>query len=266
MRVQRVLFGGLLVLAAVSSACGGSSGYQPIPVDEARALDSHISAFYSDTHDLFEQSANQVNTVGQLPDGVQARDFELDLVKTALMGCYNTALDITNVPNTAPRGVTAALGNTAHPFTQRPDMDNVHPCNNRELISLESYLDVAPPNVRDFITNRLLTVDTLRVNLKHVLQERLNLLEEYVLDTRGEVARLRDTSTQRYNNAMSNDDVTQDQRLQAEADYEVIQGELDNIGQLCDRIDGELNELRSFRRQLIEDVATNLAAMGQPQS
>jgi DNA repair exonuclease SbcCD ATPase subunit len=125
---------------------------------------------------------------------------------------------------------------------------------------------VTPDRVRSFIVDRVLLVDSLRVNLKHVLQERLNILEQKLLDTRGEVARLREQSRERYEATLASDDATAEQRSQTEADYENIQAELEDIERLLDSVGNQLSDLRNFRRELVEDVAVQLSAMGTPGS
>jgi hypothetical protein len=246
-------------------SCSGTPDYQPIPVEDARALNTHLSAFYESTTDLMEHCAGEVEQVGVMPSGIGPEDFELQLLKNSLMGCFNADLQIMDISAEAPRGVQAVVGSNS--FTQlsdRPDLGVVAACNNNELDSLESYLAYAPENIAEFIIERVLTVDELRVNLKHVLQERLNLLEEYVLDARSELVRLRAVASERYQHAMSSDGVTAEQQQQAFADHELIQAEFEDIERRLEQISDDALELRRYRRQLVEDVAVQLAAMGTP--
>ncbi len=60
-------------------------------------------------------------------------------------------------------------------------------------------------------------------------------------------------------------DFTPEQQVATEADYEVIQGELDQVDALVEIVSDEIAELRRFRRQLVEDIAVRLAAMGTPE-
>ena len=262
------LFFVLAVGVTLSFGCSSNSEYVPIPVEDARALRTHVSAFYASTTELLEGSSQSVERVGAIPDGIRPEDFEIQLVKNALMSCLNDNIELVVVTNEPPRGVLAERGSDPYqPLTERDDLGVVAFCNPSEMISLESYIEHAPRRVKEFVIDRVLLVDTLRVNLKHVLQERLNLLEEYGLDARGDVARLRDTSRQTYEAVVSGEgEVTAEQRVQTEADYEVIQGELDEIEGLVDTIANELTDLRRFRRQLVEDIAVRLAAMGTPDS
>lgn len=257
-----------VVGVALSLGCSSNSQYVPIPVEDARALRTHVSAFYVSTSELLEESSQSVERVGAIPDGIRPEDFEIQLVKNSLMSCLNDNIELVEVSTEPPRGVSAERGSDPYqPLTERDDLGNVAFCNPSEMISLESYIEHAPARVKEFVIHRVLLVDTLRVNLKHVLQERLNLLEEYSLDAHGDVVRLRDTSRQTYEAVVAGEsDYTAEQRVQTEADYEVIQGELDEIDGLVDTIANELSDLRRFRRQLVEDIAVRLAAMGTPDS
>ncbi len=248
-------------------ACSSNSQYVPIPVEEARALRTRVSAFYSGTTDLIESSSTAVERVGDLPDTIRPEDFELQLVKNALMSCLNDNIDLTEVSTEPPRGVQAERGSDPYqPLTQRSNLGNVAFCNPPEMISLESYVEHAPSRVKEFVIDRVLSVDTLRVNLKHVLQERLNVLEEVSLDAHSDVLRLREQSRQTYDTVLGGQgDFTPEQQVMTEADYEVIQGELDEVDVLVERVSDEITDLRRFRRQLVEDIAVRLAAMGTPE-
>lgn len=260
-----VVITGLAALVGLG-ACSSSSQYVPIPVEEARALHTRVGAFYSGTTDLIEASAATVERVGDLPDTIRPEDFELQLVKNALMSCLNDNIDLTVVSIEPPRGVQAERGTDPYqPLTQRANLGNVAFCNPPEMISLESYVEHAPPRVKEFVIERVLSVDTLRVNLKHVLQERLNVLEEVSLDARSDVLRLRDQSRDTYDTVLGGQgDFTPEQQVTTEADYEVIQSELDEVDALVEIVTDEIAELRRFRRQLVEDIAVRLAAMGTP--
>ncbi|MBN1944176.1 MAG: hypothetical protein JW797_00815 [Bradymonadales bacterium] len=257
----------LLVLGAsvLLCSCSGSSQYEQVPLEEARALNSHLSAFYSSTRDLLENVSRQVNVVGDLPGGIRPADFEIQLVKNTLIDCFNQSISITQVTNEPPRGVIAQLGeDPLRPLTRRPNLDHVEFCNPRSMISLESYLEYTPTQITEFITDRVLLVDALRVNLKHVLQERFNLLQEQVDQGASEVVRLREQASERYGRTMSSGDASPEQQLQTQADYEQIQTELDDIQLLLARIQDDLRDLGRFRRQLVDDVVVRLTAMGEP--
>ena len=264
----RVVLVSAIAATFLAFACGSNSQYVPIPVEDARALRTHVSAFYVGTTDLLEESSQSVERVGSIPDGIRPEDFELQLVKNALMSCLNDNIDLIEVTTEPPRGATANRGSDPYqPLTERDNLGYVTFCNPSEMISLESYIEHAPARVKEFVIERVLLVDTLRVNLKHVLQERLNLLEEYSLDARGDVSRLRDSSRHTYETVVGGEgEFTPEQRVQTEADYEVIQSELDDIETLVDSVSDELSDLRRFRRQLVEDIAVRLAAMGTPDS
>lgn len=267
MRVGTSALGVLLVLAGWLAGCPSQPTYEPIPVEDARALNTRVRVFYEDTRSLLENSSFAVSQLSALPSGVRPQDFEIDLVKNALQSCFNDTVEVTEVTVDAPRGVQAEVSDDPlRPLTARSNLGTVTPCDPSQLISLESYLDVTPDNIREFIIDRVLQVDTLRVNLKHVIQERLNLLEEYALDTRSEVTQLRDLSRQRYENTLASNEVTDEQRRQTEADYEVIQDQFDQIDGLVSSIEDELAEMRRFRRQLVDDVSVGIAAMGTPGS
>ena len=246
------------------TACGGPSAFVPVPVEDARALNSRVSAFYSDTQGLLDENAEVAPTIGELAHNVSANEFEIQLVKNALMSCFNQSITLLTVAIEAPRGVRATAGESLGlPLSDRSDLGNVPHCAPSDLISLESYLEYAPPAVSDFIVERMLTVDSLRVNLKHVLQERLNILEELTQEARSEVVRLRTTSLECYQTVTSGDGgYSQEQVLQTEADFELIQGELDDIDSLIETITARLPAMRTLRRQLVEDASIGLAGMG----
>jgi hypothetical protein len=267
MRVGKAAFGVLLVLSVGLGGCPSQPAYQPIPVEEARNLNTRLRVFYEETRDIIETSAFSVSQVGNLPGNIRPQDFEIALVRTALQRCFNDSLAVTTVTVSAPRAVQAEVSSDRlRPLTARGNLGTVRPCAPSDLISLESYLDVTPGHIREFIIDRVLQVDTLRVNLKHVVQERLNLLEEYALQTRGDLARLRDSARERYENTLASREVSEEQRRQTEADYEVIQDLFDQIDGLIEAVEGELAEMRRFRRQLVEDVSVAVAAMGTPRS
>jgi len=254
----------LLLVLSSTIACGSSSEYVPIPVEDARALNSQVTAFYGGTQELLDEAAADVPAVAELPHNVRADEFEIQLVKNALMSCFNETITVTSVSVEAPRAVRASAGDTPGlPLSNRDDLGAVPHCSPSDLISLESYLEYAPPAVSEFIVERMLIVDSLRVNLKHVLQERLNILEETALEARSEVVRLRETSSDRYETVTSGDGgYTQEQILQTEADFEVIQGELDDVEELVETITDRLPGMRNLRRQLVEDISVGLAGLG----
>lgn len=258
----------VLSLCGVVVGCSSTSEYVPIPVEDARAIRTHVSAFYTGTVELIEDSSGKVEQLGVLPDSIRAEDFEIQLVKTALMACLNEGIEIVEVSTEPPRGVTARVGSDPYqPLTQRDILGNVAHCSPADMIALESYIEHAPARIKAFVTAQVLDVDALRVNLKHVAQERLNLLEEYALDARTDAVRLREDSRLSYEQVTGGSgDYTQEQRLQTEADYETIQQELDEIEGLVDTVNAELPDLRRYRRQLVEDVAQRLATMGLPDS
>lgn len=260
-----------LFLAALTllmfGGCSGPGGLENIPVEDARALNSQLTAFNAGTLELFTDTANAIDRVGTIPTGIRPQDFELALVRNALMACFNQSITFSQPPREAPRGVTANAGDDLAPLTERNDLGNAAFCNPNQMIALESYVDAAPQNIREFIIDRVLRVDELRVNLRYVLQERLNLLEEMLADARGTTVQLRDASREIYEDAQTSDDVSPEQRRQIEADYEVIQNEIDSIeNDLLEPIDAEIDELRAYRIQLIDDVGVRLSAMGTPGS
>ncbi|MCA9565636.1 MAG: hypothetical protein KC561_19195, partial [Myxococcales bacterium] len=88
----------LLAIAALSvTACGGGAQYTPIDVDAARALHTQVSTFYQGTQDLLTEASTQISTIDTLPSGVRPQDFEIQLVKSALMACYNDEINITSM-------------------------------------------------------------------------------------------------------------------------------------------------------------------------
>jgi hypothetical protein len=127
--------------------------------------------------------------------------------------------------------------------------------------ALESYVTSAQVSVREFLMERVLRVDVLRVDLNDTLVAQLNELEDTASEVRAEAERLRGVAEERRATAQASgsDDLA---RRQNELDYDAITGEFDQITAVLDQIDSQLSDMRQVRRQLIEEATRNIALLG----
>lgn len=254
---------GCLILVSGLAACGGKQVDTTIPLDEARVLNSEITSTFVRAQSLLEESTVTTRTLSELPSGLTAADFDGDLVREVLAACFTASVVMApgSDADEVPRGAEAETGPDHRPLTERPPVGRVLPCAPARMHALESYVTSAQPAVHDFLLQRVLDVDTLRVNLGDTLVAQLNALEDTANAVRAEAERLRGVAEERRAMAQtsSEDDLA---RRQNELDYDAIIGEFDQISAVLDQIDGNLADMRQVRRQLIEEATRNIAVLG----
>lgn len=254
---------GCLILISGISACGGKQVDTSIPLDEARVLNGEITSRFVRTQSLLEDSSVAARTLSELPQEIDAADFDADLVREVLTACFTSSIVMAEQRNAdeVPRGAVAETGPDHRPLTERPPVGRVLPCDPARMHALESYVTSAQPLVHDFLLNRVLVVDALRVDLNDTLVAQLNELEDTADEVRAESERLRGVAEER--RAMAQSSSTDDlARRQNELDYDSIIGEFDQITAVLDQIDNNLADMRQVRRQLIEEATRNIAMLG----
>lgn len=265
MATKRFAASAALILSALLAACGGKSVDTTIPLDEARLLNSEISATYVRTVTLLEETAAAVDAIGVFPDGVDPSDVDTDLLRHALESCFTETIAL--VPGTAldevPRGAETEAGPEHGVLTRRTTVGRVQACNPPRMLALESYLPVVDEAASAYIVDRVLVVDVLRANLKDVLVMQLDDLERVTADSENELIRLRELAAERRALAQTAD-LSPEDRRQTEVDYETITQELDTVESTLGQIGEEIGEWRRLRRNLVDQTAANIAALGTP--
>lgn len=258
----RVLAGSL-VLCFAAAGCGSRQVDTSIPVNDARNLNSDLSAAYVRTTDLLEGCAESAAQVGRLPSGVDGNDFDVAMVREVLLSCFTepTSIAIGADMEELPRRAEALVGEGYTPLTERGAVGRIDPCAPARMIALEAYLDVVSPDLRAFLTDRTLAVDALRVNLKDVAIAQLDDLERFSNDAASELVRLR-TLTEERRALAQGSELDEEAQRQSDRDYDAMIAELDQIGAILETLQGEITNMRSLRRTLVEDVERDLAVMG----
>jgi uncharacterized membrane protein YccC len=126
---------------------------------------------------------------------------------------------------------------------------------------LESYASTALPEVKEYVMQRVLDMDALRVNLNDVLVQQLEALENVATRARMDADRLRLTAEERRALAQSSTDEAT--RTQAESDFDAVTASLDQVMAVVEQIEAGITDMRQLRRQLIEEAARNLAQLGE---
>jgi hypothetical protein len=254
---------GCLILICGTAACGGKQVDTTIPLDEARVLNSEITSRFVRTQSLLEESSVTARTLSELPSDIAVTDFDADLVREVLAACFTSSVVMSRQGSAdeVPRAAVAETGPDHRPLTERPPVGRVLPCAPSRMHALESYVTSAQPSVHDFLMERVLAVDALRVDLNDTLVAQLNELEDTADEVRAESERLRGVAEERRATAQSSstDDLA---RRQNELDYDSIIGEFDQIMAVLDQIDNNLADMRQVRRQLIEEATRNIAMLG----
>lgn len=256
---------GALALALVLAACGGKAVDTTIPLDEARLLNSELSATYVRTATLLEQTSAKVDAIGVFPDGVPAASVDTDLLRHVLEACFTENVRMTRDADldAVPRGSTTSVGPEHALLTRRPPVGRIESCNPSRMLALESYLPVVGEAQREYVIDRVLTVDVLRADLKDVLVAQIDDLERVTASSENELIRLRATAAERRSLAQSAD-MSPEARRQNEVDFEMITQELDQVEQAIGQIRSDIAEWRRFRRTLIDQAAANIARLGTP--
>ena len=253
------------LIALFVVACGGKQVDTTIPIDAARILNSELSATYVRTRTLLEETTQRVRTVGEFPADIRADDIDADLMRHVLEACFTQ--NITMAPGVdideLPRGAQAEVGPANAPLTARPTVGRVLACTPSRMLALESYLDAVGAREREFIVDRVLTVDILRANLKDVLTAQIDDVERTTVSAATELQQLRETASERRALAQTAD-LTPEERRRTEVDYETITQELDQVEDVLGVVTTELVDWRRLRRQLVDEAARNIAEMGTP--
>lgn len=261
MRTLRLLsFVGLM---AGLAACGGKQLDTTIPIDDARLLNSELSATYVRTATLLEDTTHAVNAIGAFPDGVDPADVDTDLLRHVLEACFTETIRMAADANTddLPRGAETELGPEHAPLTGRETVGRLVACNPSRMLALESYLPVVDEPAQAYIVDRVQTVDILRADLKDVLVAQIDDVERVTVQATAELARLRETAAERRAIAQTAD-LTAEERRRTEVDYETITQELDQVEEILGQVTGELSDWRRLRRSLVDEAAQNIAALG----
>jgi hypothetical protein len=247
------------------AACGGGRGMDTtIPLDEARVLNSEMTSTFVRAETLLQDSALLARSLGELPAGIRASDFDAAMVRQVLQACFTQTLALVpgGSPSEVPRAAVAAAGPSHRPLTQRPAVGRAQPCAPPRMNVLENYLETATPQVRAFLQERVLQVDGLRVNLNDTLVAQLDALERRAGTARAEATRLRGMAEERRALAQAGN-LDELQRRQVEVDYDAVLVELDNVESVLQRVDSLLSGMRTTRRQLVDEAARNLTTLGQ---
>jgi len=263
--LKTILSASLVGLVALAAGCGGKQVDTSIPVDAARHLNTDLSTTYARTRNLLTDTATEVRNLGALPDGIRAADVDLDLLRHALQACLTE--DTRVVPGTnlddLPREARATLGPEEAPLTNRPAVGRVGACNPSRMLALESYIGVVDDTQREYLVDRVLTVDSARVNLKDVLPAQITDVERAGARARAELLRLRAIATEKRTLAQTTS-LSEEDRRRVEVDYDQITAELDQVEDVLAQIDAEVGDWSRLRRQLIDEAAANIAALGTP--
>lgn len=248
------------------AACGGKSVDTTIPIDDARLLNSEISATYVRTATLLEETSFTVDEIALFPQDVNPANIDTDLLRHVLEACFTetivtrSGVDIDEVPRAAETDVGTELAI----LTGRTEVGRLNACNPSRMLALESYLPVIDETAQAFIIDRVLTVDVLRANLKDVLVAQIDNLERTTVAANTELAQLRETAAERRALAQTAD-LTPEERRRNEVDFETITQELDQVEEVLGQIASELSDWRRLRRALVDTAAQNIASLGTPQ-
>lgn len=260
--IRRILTGTLLLAVA---ACGGKQVDTTIPIDAARVLNSEISSAYVRTRTLLEQTTERVRSLDQMPPEIDAAAIDTDLLRHVLEACFTQTVAFAPDADTddTPRGATAELGPEHSPLTDRPPVGRLAACSPARMLALETYLAVIEPHEVEFIQEAVLEVDVVRANLKDVLVVQIDGVERMMGSGTTELLELRGTAEARRALAQSAD-LDPEERRRTEVDYETISQELDQVQDVLDQLESELSDWRRLRRQLVDEAASRISALGAP--
>lgn len=261
--MTKIRIASIAACVAALVACGGKSVDTTIPLDDARLLNSEVSATYVRTINLLEETSAKVDGIGMFPPEVDPADVDTDLLRHVLEACFTEPVRMVADANTdqIPHGADAEVGPEHAPLTRRPPVGRIEACNPARMLALESYLPVVPEETQGYIVDRVLTIDILRADLKDVLVVQLDDLERTTASAENELMRLRETAAERRALAQTAD-LSEEDRRQTEVDYETITQELDTVEEILGQIDDELSDWRRLRRALVDRTAANIAALG----
>jgi len=251
----------LVSLFAVS--CGSKQIDTTIPIDDARLLSSEISSMYVRTATLLEETTAAVRTLDQFAGDIDPASIDIALLRHVLEACFTDSAQMLDGwdPDEVPRRAEASLGPDHAPLTERPPVGRIEACDPARMLALETYLDVVDDGARQFLVDRVLEVDVLRSNLKDVLVVQIDEFERITAAAETELEQLRVIADERRGLAQTSD-LPQDERRRVEVDYETMSQELDSVEDVLERVATELGDWRRLRRQLVDEAARNIAALG----
>lgn len=252
-----------MVLGVWLAACGGAPTDTSMPVNQARALNSDTTATFVRTQALLESATELARSAGTLPEGLTADDFDVAMVRQVLEACFTETVTMASGQSRegVPDPAVAEFGPEVRPLTERPAVGRMQPCRPARMQVLESYASTALPEVKEYVMQRVLDIDALRVNLNDVLVQQLEALENVAMRARMDADRLRLTAEQRRAQAQAQSD--ESVRAQAESDFDVVTASLDQVIAVVEQIESGISDMRQLRRQLIEETARNLAQLGE---
>jgi hypothetical protein len=255
---------GLICCSAL--ACSLPAEYVALPVEDARIFHGELQGHFDSTRALFEAVSEQSNRVGVLISGGDSYSLEIQFLRSAMMSCFNDIISLE--PGAHARsneGVVAIRGeHSSLQLTERSNLGDVRHCMTGEIMLLEQYLVMLSPPLRGVIVDRVMDVDSLRVNLKHVLHLRMVLMESFLEEARNQIARMDDiVRDYRRFSARRGDGLTPAQRIRGEEDYLAIEAALNATQVLLREIEETLPEMMQMRSDIVERVAEDLARMGE---
>lgn len=247
----------------LSVGCGAKQVDTSMPTSEAQVLNSEITSAYVRTSTMLDDAAATAQGFASLPPGIDAGDFDVALLREVLEACFNepVALDAQLRLSDPPSRIEPALGPDIRPLTERPPVGRVLACNPPRMLALETYLDAVSAEIRTLLTERVLAADALRSVLGDVLVVRIDDLDEHRLSAEAELAELRAVAAERLATAQTAD-IEEDQRRQAEVDYEAVSATLDEVEAVIEQIAAEYEAMRQLRRELIDIASQSIARLG----
>ncbi len=254
-----------LLLAGFIAACGGKQVDTSIPIDEARVLNSEISTTYVRTRTLLEETTERVRALDRMPEEIDPADIDTDLLRHVLEACFTETVSIARGVDQGetPMEATAELGPDHAPLTNRERVGRLDACTPPRMLALETYLDVIEAHEREFVLGAVLEADIVRANLKDVLVVQIDEIERMTGTATTELLRLRETAEERRALAQTAD-LTPEGQQQTEVDYETITQELDQVEDRLTQLAGEIGDWRRLRRQLVDEAAARISALGTP--
>lgn len=261
--LRRITASAVFLLGA---ACGGKQVETTIPIDAARVLNSEISSHYVRTRSLLEETTERVRTIDQIPADIDVASIDTDLLRHVLEACFTEGVSFAAGADQSetPRGATAEVGPEHSPLTDRPAVGRLTACNPPRMLALETYLAVIEPHESTYVTEAVLEVDALRVNLKDVLVVQIDEVERMMGSAAVELVDLRGTAEERRALAQTAD-LTPEERRRTEVDFETISQELDQVQDILDQLANDLGDWRRLRRQLVDEAAAVISGLGAPE-
>ena len=257
-QLKFLLAGSLLSLIA---ACGKQANTN-IPLDEIRAVNNDISATYVRVNELLDFVAAESTALGELPEGVRARDLDVALLRKVMAACFNYRAELQAGvnPDEVPRKAEPVVGTMVNPLTQRSGAGRLTSCKPPEMVSLESYLDVVPKEIKDLVIDRIIRSDAQRANLQDVAVKQLDDLQKHQLDAEGKLAELKQTAAERLEAAKKSGDAAVSRK--AEIDLDEFNRQADQVDSVLKEIGERFRTMEQFRRTLVDQTTQNITKLG----